>query len=206
MCYRASMPAPVEVIALDLMDTVVEDPFFSEVPGLLGVEGTPQVVALLDPDVWIAFESGTIDEETYLDRMFRPGAVTPVTAQQVRQTILDGYRFLPGLEALLEGLCTREVPLWALSNYSPWIDHMRRALELDRFFEGYVVSCRTGLRKPDARAYEALVARCGAAAGRCLMVDDRASNVEGAQAAGLRAIRFDGVEGLRVELTRLGLI
>lgn len=200
------MPTPVEVIALDLMDTVVEDPFFSEVPGLLGVQGTAEVVALLDPEVWIAFETGAIDEETYLGRMFRPGAATSVTAQQVRQTILDGYRFLPGLEALLEALCSREAPLWALSNYSPWIDPLRRALGLDRFFAGYVVSCRTGLRKPDPRAYEELLDRCGVAAGRCLMVDDRISNVEGAQAAGLRAIHFDGVEGLRVELARLGLI
>jgi putative hydrolase of the HAD superfamily len=195
---------PLTHVALDLMDTVVRDPFFTRVPHLLGLSTAEEVVDLLDPEVWIAFETGAIDEPTYLKRMFRASQTSPVTAGAIRQVIVEGYTFLPGLEELLGRL--RGARLWVLSNYSTWFELLRRKLDLDRFFEGYVVSCETGFRKPDPRAYQALLHRCGALPQCCLFVDDRAANVEGALAAGMEAVCFVDAGTLEKTLTSHGLL
>ena len=62
---------PPLLLALDLMDTVVQDPFYIEIPKLLG-RPLNQVAALLRPGAWVEFETGKLDEATYLQKMYRP--------------------------------------------------------------------------------------------------------------------------------------
>lgn len=49
----------------------------------------------------------------------------------------------------------------------------------------------TGILKPDPRAYALALDAVGVAPGDCVFVDDQQRNVEGAFAAGLRAVCFD---------------
>jgi HAD superfamily hydrolase (TIGR01509 family) len=194
------------LIALDLMDTVLVDPFFVDVPRLLG-RPIEQVVALLDGQAWVAFETGAIDETTYLARMFRTGrAPADIAGDDLKRTILDGCRFLPGMEQLLADLCARATRIWALSNYSPWMVELRRRLDLDRYFEGYVVSYETGFRKPDPRAYRDLFQRAGVEPPSCLFVDDRQVNVEAARQLGMTALLFKSAAQLRQQLAGLGVV
>jgi putative hydrolase of the HAD superfamily len=109
------------------------------------------------------------------------------------------------MRRVLAGLATRGAHPWALSNYSPWLGVMRRRLELDRYFSGYVVSCETGERKPAPGAYAALVQRTGEPASRWVVVDDRRSNVEGARRAGMEGLRFESAAQLEHELRSRGL-
>lgn len=62
------------------------------------------------------------------------------------------------------------------------------------------LSCRIGHVKPDRRAFDWCVRAFGVAAGELLMVDDRADNIEAAEAAGLRAHLFTSIDGLRAAL------
>jgi len=194
------------LIALDLMDTVLADPFFADVPRLLG-RPIEKVVELLDGPAWVAFETGAIDETVYLARMFRSGrAPSNVSSDDVKRTILDGCRFLPGMEQLLADLGARATRIWALSNYSPWMVELRQRLGLDRHFAGYVVSYETGFRKPDPRAYRCLLQRAGVEAQSCLFVDDRQVNVEAARQLGMPALLFSSAAQLRQDLARLGVV
>jgi HAD superfamily hydrolase (TIGR01509 family) len=61
------------------------------------------------------------------------------------------------------------------------------------------------LRKPEPAIYRRALDILGRPAERILFIDDRAENVAGAAAAGIKAIRFEGVEALRCELTNLGV-
>lgn len=65
-------------------------------------------------------------------------------------------------------------------------------------------SCEFQARKPDPVVYERLVARYGLAPGQALMIDDEPRNVEGARAAGLQALWFQGPERLRADLAAFG--
>jgi len=198
------MPLPT-VLALDLMDTVVRDPIFNEVPRRLHCTQA-QLFQLLDGQAWVDFETGAIDEEAYLARMFSRPPPPGVVGADLRDTILASYRFVEKMDSLLAELHRGSARLWVLSNYSPWVERMRLDLQLDRFFEGYVVSCVTGYRKPDPRAYGCLTAQTVAPPERTLFVDDRQQNVDAARSLGMQAALFEGADRLRAELVRLGLL
>ncbi len=55
----------------------------------------------------------------------------------------------------------------------------------------HVVTCNTGIQKPDRRAFQRVLLLTGIEAGRTLVVDDSPDNVRGAEAAGTTALRFD---------------
>ena len=59
--------------------------------------------------------------------------------------------------------------------------------------------------KPDPAIYYLALDRFGLRPDQALFVDDRQINVEGAEAAGIHAQLFTGVEGLRRRLEREGL-
>ncbi|MFD2353186.1 HAD-IA family hydrolase [Nonomuraea ferruginea] len=61
-------------------------------------------------------------------------------------------------------------------------------------------SARLGLVKPDRRIYEHVAAELAADPADVLFVDDREDNVEGARAAGMRAVRYTGASALRAHL------
>jgi HAD superfamily hydrolase (TIGR01509 family) len=193
---------PPALIAFDLMDTVVRDPFFSEVVGRIGGS-----LDALDSSAWADFELGRIDEATYLERMLHPGRPCPLEPRAIRDLILSSYRYLDGIEPLLDELrATGRVELWAFSNYPVWLERARAVLGLDRHFAGYAASYQIGARKPDRAAFLALAARTGVALERSLLVDDREPNLAAASALGMPAFRFLGAGQLRRELNALGLL
>ena len=65
---------------------------------------------------------------------------------------------------------------------------------LRQFFEVALSSCYLGLRKPEPAIYRRALDILGRPAERILFIDDRAENVAGAAAAGIKAIRFEGAD------------
>lgn len=56
------------------------------------------------------------------------------------------------------------------------------------FFDAVVVSGEVGVRKPDPRLFLEAARRVGASPKECVMVGDTVNDVEGAKAAGMRAV------------------
>lgn len=67
----------------------------------------------------------------------------------------------------------------------------RARLPLLDLFETIVDATYTKILKPDPRAYHAVCAELGLPPGACVFVDDQKRNVDGALAAGMRAVHFD---------------
>ena len=65
------------------------------------------------------------------------------------------------------------------------------------------LSYKVGLTKPDIKIYEEAAKNVDTEIGKCLFIDDRAANVEGALSAGMQAIHFLDVESLRMSLEPL---
>ncbi len=78
---------------------------------------------------------------------------------------------------------------------SNWDTRLRRIAEghgLDRLVDFLVISAEAGARKPDPRIFRAALERAGVAPAEALHVGDLADeDVEGARAAGLRAVLLD---------------
>jgi HAD superfamily hydrolase (TIGR01509 family) len=89
---------------------------------------------------------------------------------------------------------------------------MKRSLEAifpaahGLFGQEFYCSCELKARKPDPEAYLRLIARLEAEAHRCLFIDDKRSNVEGAVIAGLHGHLFTSRQALEREARSLGLL
>lgn len=195
------MSAPV--LLMDVMDTLVYDPYAREQPSFFGMSWE-RLVELKDPTAWVEFELGQITEEEFLRRFFADRR--SFDHQGLKDTMIAGYRWLDGMELLLRDLAAAGVAIYALSNYPAWYAWIEEKLRLSRFLSWDFVSCETGVRKPDAQAYLGPARKLRREPDHCLFVDDREVNCSAARIAGLRAIRFGGADALRRDLAALGFL
>jgi putative hydrolase of the HAD superfamily len=102
------------------------------------------------------------------------------------------WRLYEDAEPTLRELRERGLRLGVVSN---WDTRLRRIAEghgLDRLVDFLVISAEAGARKPDPRIFRAALERAGVAPAEALHVGDLADeDVEGARAAGLRAVLLD---------------
>ncbi|MEO6835892.1 MAG: HAD family hydrolase, partial [Candidatus Tumulicola sp.] len=97
---------------------------------------------------------------------------------------------LPGANRTFEALRTRGVRTAVLSN--GWNPLQLRKARCAGFEGPVLASADIGKRKPDACAFETLIETLGTAAENTWYVgDDPCADVEGARAAGLRAVWID---------------
>jgi glucose-1-phosphatase len=113
---------------------------------------------------------------------------------------------MPGIAPLL-ARAARHLPLYAFSNTNqPHVAHFspRFADVLGHFREIYL-SSTIGLRKPDAEAYDHVVAAIGVPAERIVFFDDLPENVDGARARGLKAVQVRSSADVASALATLGI-
>jgi len=191
-------PVSIRVVLFDLMDTVLRDPYREAIRAATGLEPA-EAFRHNDKRCWPEFEIGAIDEATFARRYFAGAPHLRFDLEAFHRARREGYAFLPGMRAMIEGLRGR-VARHVASNYPIWIEEVGAAFELDALFEGVHASCHIGVRKPDPAFYARVLERVGAAAGECLFVDDRRVNCEAAERAGMASHLFDGADGLAERL------
>lgn len=69
-------------------------------------------------------------------------------------------------------------------------------------FRFVLASCYFGISKPDKRIYLEAIRKLRIKPGEAIFIDDMEVNVKGARKAGMNAIHFKGIKGLRAELKR----
>jgi 2-haloacid dehalogenase len=115
---------------------------------------------------------------------------------------------VPGSREIVAELDERDVPLFAITNFSAdfWKPFHERERDFFSRFRDIVVSGEEKLLKPDPALYVRALHRFGLAPAEALFVDDRAINVEGAEAVGMHGHLFTGAEDLRRRLEAAGLL
>jgi 2-haloacid dehalogenase len=112
-----------------------------------------------------------------------------------------------GTVEILSELRARDLPLYALSNWSAETYPLaQRRFEFLAWFRGVVISGHERLIKPDPRIFRLLLERFAIAAERAVYIDDNPRNATAASALGIRGIHFTGPAALRRELVGLGLL
>jgi HAD superfamily hydrolase (TIGR01509 family) len=191
------------VLLIDVMGTLVAEPFQKAIPAFFGTTRS-ELERLQCSAAWRRFERGEIDEPTYFASYFEDGR--SFDREGLRHCAQSAYGWLDEMEALLDALHQRGVEMHALSNYSIWYQMIEDKLRVSRFIEWSFVSCRTGVRKPDDRAYLGAAQALGRRPDELLFIDDAPENCEAAERVGLDAIRFVGAEPLRRDLQSRGLL
>jgi putative hydrolase of the HAD superfamily len=92
------------------------------------------------------------------------------------------------------------------SNASTQLETDLASCGLDAEVDLVVSSARIGMAKPDPAAFVEAARLVSADPRRCLFVDDRSDNVEGARKAGMKAETFRGVDDLEALLEEEGLL
>ena len=91
---KATRPS---VLLLDVMDTLVYDPFFVDMPAFFGMS-LDELLAAKHPTAWMEFERGEIDETEMLERFFLDRR--PFDHDALLEMMRDSYRWLEGSEDL----------------------------------------------------------------------------------------------------------
>jgi putative hydrolase of the HAD superfamily len=100
-------------------------------------------------------------------------------------------RAIPGMRALIEELHGRGVPMAVVSNSEGRLAALLDELDWSRWFVAIADSGALGVAKPDPGIFTWVLERLGVPAGEVVHVgDSRGADVEGALAAGLRAVWF----------------
>lgn len=115
---------------------------------------------------------------------------------------------VPGVHAIVEALHARNVPLFAITNFSAdfWKPFHEKERAFFARFEAIIVSGEVKLLKPDPAIYYLALDRFGLKPAEALFVDDREINVEAALAVGMAAHLFTDAETLRLRFEAEGLL
>jgi 2-haloacid dehalogenase len=114
---------------------------------------------------------------------------------------------IEGTIEILAELRRRDVPLYALSNWSAeTFPHAERRFDFLRWFRGIILSGREKVIKPDRRIFEILLARYGLLPQDLVYIDDNAKNAAASTALGMHGVHFTDPSSLRRELATVGLL
>ena len=114
---------------------------------------------------------------------------------------------IDGSVDILRELRDQGTPLYALTNFSAeTFPVAQRIYDYLAWFRGIVVSGHEGLIKPDPRIYRLLLERYELTAENVIYIDDVERNAQAANDLGMTGLHFTGPDGLRDDLTRLGVL
>lgn len=154
------------------------------------------------------YDRGELDGVTYWQKV-AAGLGSSFSAAEVAElTRLDIASWLhlqPGTVTLIEGLAAAGHRLALLSNAPAEMAEVVAALPVAAHFEHCFFSCFLRTVKPMPECYQAVLALLGASPAEVIFLDDRVSNVTGAEALGIRGVHFTGPGEARAALARRGV-
>jgi 2-haloacid dehalogenase len=114
---------------------------------------------------------------------------------------------IAGTVDILAELREREVPVYALSNWSTeTFPFAQRRFEFLQWFRTIFLSAEVRLVKPDPQIFKYFCEKFALSPEQIIYIDDLQHNVEAANRIGMHAIRFTDPVSLRQELVQLGLL
>lgn len=153
-----------------------------------GAKAAPDMPAL--EALALRYERGLLDDPSFLRDLsgIFGGAVPGEALASAWQDIFEPNGPMWDVVSGLHG----KFPLYLLSNTNSLQHaHIERRYEIFSKFAGGVFSYRAGMLKPEPEIYALAIRQFGVRPERTFYIDDLAANVEGARAAGLRAMLYD---------------
>jgi putative hydrolase of the HAD superfamily len=155
----------------------------------------------------LLYDRGDLSPKSYWDSVAKSAGMqlTPEHVEQLRQWDVEMWAHdNPTMVQWLRQLRSSGTKTGLLSNMPhDMIAHVREQFGWLDQFDHLTFSADISLIKPDVAIYEHSLRGVGVAASDALFVDDKEHNVQGAQAVGMQAIRFESVEQLSEDLRRL---
>ncbi len=154
------------------------------------------------------YDRAALDVTAYWQRVAADLGRSYTDAEIAELSRLDTASWLtlqPGTVDLITGLAAAGQCLALLSNAPADVARAVQDLPLADHFQHLVFSCALKSAKPDPECFRATLALLDASPGDVVFLDDRADNVAGAAALGIRSVQFTGAAAARDDLARLGI-
>lgn len=142
-------------------------------------------------EAWMLAQRGKISSNEYWTIIGERLGLGPAQLSEFRHDFYSGDRLDETLLSLIADLRDRGILIGLLSNNSIELLDLLASQQINNLFDGIIISAQIGIMKPDPGAYQAILERLGATSDQSLFIDDAHENVEGAQAQGMAAIRFE---------------
>ena len=117
---------------------------------------------------------------------------TVAAALYERYTTLDTWGLYEDSRPCLERLHQAGVTLVLVSNWESWLEPLLHHRRIHHYFDVLAISGQVGAEKPDAAIFHTALKQSGVTAEEAVHVGDSVtSDVEGAQAVGIRPVLLD---------------
>ncbi len=149
------------VLIFDLMDTIIEDPFYSNFFLKLNETQKKIWLRIKNHEMYQRFEEGAILENEYINKSYKvdPRKYNLPTVPKMKKMMFKQIHYLPGIYELfteihhLKQKCNIKTIL--ASNYSIWYHEIfNKKKGLSSWFDYIFFSCELGVRKPQKEFYE----------------------------------------------------
>ena len=143
-----------------------------------------------DDELWVEAQKGTIPSDTHWQSVGAALGLSESQLQQLRRAFYGGDVLNQQLLSSIDALRQQGLKTGLLSNFSSDLRGMLEAQDLLRLFDRIAISAQIGVMKPDAAAYEAVLAMLALPASACVFIDDLPANVAASRALGMKGIVF----------------
>lgn len=162
--------------------------------------------AIFRNPAWVEHDKGLLTEQEELAEFI---SAAPEYEAQIRQAYenLSGCVWnLPYTVPWLQELKAEGFRIYALSNWPKHVYDLRGArLDFLELMDGYILSFREHVIKPDPEIYRRLLERYDIRPEEAVFLDDTLKNVEVAERLGIHGIHFRSLEQAKEELEKLGV-
>jgi putative hydrolase of the HAD superfamily len=189
----------IDAVVFDFAGVLTQSPTllmrgFAEERGLALHDVMPLLLGPLDRDSdhpWHRIERGEISyaefcagiEAAFLEAGFSTFIVPPTQDQ-----LMTALAPIPEMIATARAVRAAGFATAIVSNNIREWSRWREVVDADELVDVVIDSSDVGIRKPDPAIFELAATRLGATPTRCLMIDDFAWNLVGAQAIGMHTV------------------
>ncbi len=153
---------------------------------------------------WFDLNLGKITDQQALQQYQQNLGIDPKQLEQLMPAVKRSLTPITGSAELVAQLYQAQYPLYALTdNTKEIMAFLKAEYDFWRMFRGVVVSAEIGVLKPNPAIYEYLLNTYQLTAQETLFIDDHQPNIDGAQAVGIQALRFETVKKCIEDLKKI---
>lgn len=175
------------------------------------VTSDPEVFRTLEQAIfknpaWVEHDKGLLSEEAEIQDFVAAAPKYEKEIREVYENLGECVWSLDYAETWVRELKEKGYRVYALSNWPKHVYDLRgETLDFLELMDGYILSYREHVIKPDEQIFQLLLDRYGIDPKRAVFLDDTRVNVEAAKRFGIRGIVFTSQEQAREELRALGV-
>jgi len=155
-------------------------------------------------DAVSGFEEGKISLDQYLDRtvFYQP---RKFSTQEFKNYMFSLSKPKPEVLEFARSLAANCLMATINNESREMNDYRIKQFGLSRIFDLFVSSCYVGMRKPDEKIYRLAIDLIQKQPDECCFIDDRPTNIEGAEKIGTRTVLMRDAAQLKKDLQDLGV-